>query len=250
MTHTYKIHGMTCNGCRNHVERVLNSVEGVIKATVDLEKAEAIIDMKTHIHLDTFQKALIDDGTSYTIAMPDDKDAEAAHQAHIKTVKAKNSGPGTYYCPMQCEGDKTYDKPGDCPVCGMDLVKEVRVSATATKYTCPMHPEVVQDGPGSCPKCGMDLVPMEPDDSEEDATYKSLLRKLWIAVAFTLPIFVIAMSEMIPNNPLYDLMDLEYRFGNNRPTFCRRQENHICKANPYGSYASALTRFRQKVPLR
>jgi len=28
----------------------------------------------------------------------------------------------------------------------------------ATKYTCPMHPEVVQDSPGNCPKCGMKLV--------------------------------------------------------------------------------------------
>ena len=31
--------------------------------------------------------------------------------------------------------------------------------STATKYTCPMHPNVVQDGPGKCPVCGMDLVP-------------------------------------------------------------------------------------------
>jgi hypothetical protein len=31
--------------------------------------------------------------------------------------------------------------------------------ATAQKYTCTMHPEVVQDGPGKCPKCGMELVP-------------------------------------------------------------------------------------------
>ncbi|PZR33019.1 MAG: efflux transporter periplasmic adaptor subunit [Azospira oryzae] len=29
----------------------------------------------------------------------------------------------------------------------------------ATKYTCPMHPSVIQDGPGKCPICGMDLVP-------------------------------------------------------------------------------------------
>jgi membrane fusion protein, copper/silver efflux system len=27
-----------------------------------------------------------------------------------------------------------------------------------TKYTCPMHPQVVQDKPGACPICGMDLV--------------------------------------------------------------------------------------------
>jgi rubrerythrin len=31
--------------------------------------------------------------------------------------------------------------------------------AAATTYTCPMHPEVVQNGPGKCPKCGMNLEP-------------------------------------------------------------------------------------------
>jgi len=35
-----------------------------------------------------------------------------------------------YQCPMQCEGDKTYDKPGKCPVCGMDL-KPVEVTVPA-----------------------------------------------------------------------------------------------------------------------
>jgi len=29
-----------------------------------------------------------------------------------------------YSCPMNCEGGKTYDKPGQCPVCGMDLEKK------------------------------------------------------------------------------------------------------------------------------
>lgn len=28
-----------------------------------------------------------------------------------------------YQCPMKCEGEKMYDKPGSCPVCNMDLVK-------------------------------------------------------------------------------------------------------------------------------
>ena len=31
--------------------------------------------------------------------------------------------------------------------------------ASGTRYTCPMHPEIVRDAPGSCPKCGMALVP-------------------------------------------------------------------------------------------
>lgn len=32
-----------------------------------------------------------------------------------------------YFCPMKCEGEKTYEQPGNCPVCGMKL-KEVPVA--------------------------------------------------------------------------------------------------------------------------
>ena len=56
MKHTYKIQGMTCNGCRNHVEEILSKVEGVSKATVNLEKAEATIEMESHIPVETFQE--------------------------------------------------------------------------------------------------------------------------------------------------------------------------------------------------
>jgi len=36
--------------------------------------------------------------------------------------------------------------------------KKAGAEAEAGKqYTCPMHPEVVQNGPGKCPKCGMEL---------------------------------------------------------------------------------------------
>ncbi|MGJ8667581.1 MAG: heavy metal translocating P-type ATPase [Patiriisocius sp.] len=208
MKHTYHIHGMTCNGCRSHVEQTLSKVEGVTNAIVNLEKAEATIEMESHIPIDKFQEALKADGGRYSIH----KNGEH-HKTHDekKVEKPKGKGTGTFYCPMHCEGDKTYNKPGDCPVCGMDLVEEVNLSATTSEqWTCPMHPEVIKDEFGSCPICGMDLVPMEPDLSAEEKSYKKLLKKFWIAVAFTLPIFIIAMSEMIPNNPLYDVLELKY----------------------------------------
>lgn len=207
MKHTYHIHGMTCNGCRNHVEQTLSKVKGVANVSVDLEKAEASIEMESHIPIETFQKVMQDDGGSYCIH----KLGEHHKANETKEVKPKGKGTGIFYCPMHCEGDKTYDKPGDCPVCGMDLVEEQNLSTTTSEqWTCPMHPEIVKDEAGACPICGMDLVPMQPDLSAEEKTYKKLLKKFWIAVAFTLPVFIIAMSEMIPNNPLYDIMEQKW----------------------------------------
>lgn len=110
---------------------------------------------------------------------------------------------------MFCEGDKTYGHPGDCPVCGMDLVEQPSQQTASALYTCPMHPEVQQDEPGSCPICGMDLVPMEPESSESK-TYKKLLKKFKVSVAFALPVFLISMSGMLHHNPLYNLMPVVY----------------------------------------
>jgi heavy metal translocating P-type ATPase len=105
---------------------------------------------------------------------------------------------GKYYCPMRCEGDKTYDKAGDCPVCGMHLNKVESTSHSKVIYTCPMHPEVKQDHPGDCPKCGMTLVPVKGvESSEEDKAYLKMARKFWIALALSIPVFLIAMSDMV-----------------------------------------------------
>ncbi|TLP74114.1 heavy metal translocating P-type ATPase [Maribacter sp. ACAM166] len=204
MKHTYHIQGMTCNGCRSHVEETLSKVKGVSKATVNLEKEEATIEMDSHITIETLQKAMQDNGGAYSIH----KFGEHNTTKEAEKEKPKGAGTGTFYCPMHCEGEKTYNKSGDCPVCGMDLVEEQNLSAVSTEqWTCPMHSEIVRDEAGSCPICGMDLVPMQPDDSAEEKSYKKLLKKFLIALAFTLPIFLIAMSEMIPNNPLYNVME-------------------------------------------
>lgn len=132
------------------------------------------------------------------------KKGEEGKKAHGHTTLAplpsiRKKSQGSYYCPMLCEGDKKYSKPGNCPVCGMHLVKEVSAQRSVKEYTCPMHPEIIRNAPGSCPICGMDLVPRlaQKDDEEEEAAYKAMLRRFWIATTLSVPILFIAMGEMI-----------------------------------------------------
>jgi heavy metal translocating P-type ATPase len=123
-----------------------------------------------------------------------------------------------FICPMHAQ--IVQDEPGKCPICGMTLVPFKKLEANQTEadrsilheraikdqkrkegsidYTCPMHPEVIRHVPGSCPICGMDLVPrvIQKDNEEEETAYKAMLKRFWIATAFTIPVFIIAMGEM------------------------------------------------------
>ncbi|MDL1913151.1 MAG: heavy metal translocating P-type ATPase [Bergeyella sp.] len=80
-----------------------------------------------------------------------------------KEPKNKNEA-GRYYCPMFCEGNKTYEKNIGCPVCGMDLVK-----ITSEKHS--------REG--------------------GEGTYKILKRKFYWALAFAIPVFTLSMGAML-----------------------------------------------------
>ena len=143
------------------------------------------------------------------------------------------SGTGTLYtCPMHPE--IVQDKPGNCPKCGMNLVPvnakekeqshshhqhtepkkedtsstvkhvapvmEMRNTQGFQKYTCPMHPQIIQDGPGKCPLCGMTLVPLAKRGGRAAhqahvSGIADFKRRFYVVLVLTIPIML--LSEMI-----------------------------------------------------
>ncbi|MFA9186898.1 heavy metal translocating P-type ATPase [Flavobacterium sp. FBOR7N2.3] len=170
MKYTYTINGMHCNSCRTKVENALNSIEGV-EAEVSLNPPKAEISMQKPIQTIQFQEVITSAG-NYTIKVFNPNDLKLKATETVAPTPPPNA-VGKYYCPMFCEGDKVYDEPGSCPVCGMDLVT------------------------------------IEATGEEENKSYLDLVHKMKIALLFTIPIFIIAMSDMIPNNPLMHVLDMK-----------------------------------------
>lgn len=70
-------------------------------------------------------------------------------------------------------------------------------------YTCPMHPEVRQVGPGDCPKCGMALEPLDPSAEQDGTELRDMTRRFWAASAFTAPLLVYVMGNMLFGHPFH-----------------------------------------------
>jgi Cu+-exporting ATPase len=132
----------------------------------------------------------------------DDAPAQASDWKRDITRDNRLLQSAEYTCPMDPE--VLQDHPGACPKCGMALERSaMSAPVTRIEYTCPMHPQIVRDGPGSCPICGMALEPRTAVvDHEENPELVSMSRRFWVSVALTVPVLILGMSEMIPENPL------------------------------------------------
>jgi Cu+-exporting ATPase len=74
------------------------------------------------------------------------------------------------------------------------MVKSEPTRPEGIRYTCPMHPEIIQIGPGSCPKCGMALEPMEVvAEAGPDPEYVSMRLRFWVSAALSLPVLLLGM---------------------------------------------------------
>ncbi len=133
---------------------------------------------------------------------------EHRHQNHQKAATV-------YTCPMHPQIRQ--DKPGTCSICGMKLLPaeepvdkshQERQAATVAdgsstqhklqKYTCPMHPHILQDGPGTCPICGMNLEPVSGGTHgavNHSGMITDFRRRFIVVLILTIPIML--LSEMI-----------------------------------------------------
>jgi Cu+-exporting ATPase len=123
---------------------------------------------------------------------------EGAHAAEAPVVEIPPGAPA-WICPM-CPSVRAAE-PGACPMCGMALDPET-IAGPSILYTCPMHPEVQQEEPGACPICGMALEPTTVMLEEDNPELDDMQRRFKLSLLFTLPVFFLAMSEMIPGQPV------------------------------------------------
>ena len=106
-------------------------------------------------------------------------------------------GTKYYFCAVSCynkfrQNTKKFLK--------ADSVPEPMSEPESIEYTCPMDPEIVQIGPGICPICGMALEPKTFSlDDAPDPEYLDMKRRFLISAVLTVPVFILAMAEMLPN---------------------------------------------------
>ncbi|HXM99823.1 MAG TPA: heavy metal translocating P-type ATPase [Candidatus Dormibacteraeota bacterium] len=112
--------------------------------------------------------------------------------------KVSHDGKTYFFCSKRCaerfEQDprKFLATPGTtgmeaAPAAPSQGSKEVR-------YTCPMHPQIVQIGPGTCPICGMALEPMDISaEAESDPEYDNMRKRLWISAFLSAPVLLLSM---------------------------------------------------------
>ncbi len=159
----------------------------------------------------TARASCVHDGTTYYFCCPSCRTKFQADPARylapapVAPVALPQSG-AVYTCPMDPEVHQ--DRPGACPKCGMALEPTAGTPAEKVEYVCPMHPEVVSDQPGSCPKCGMALEPRTVAVEEgPNPELADMSRRFWVGLALSLPVFLVAMSELLPGMPLHPHMN-------------------------------------------
>jgi Cu+-exporting ATPase len=98
-----------------------------------------------------------------------------------------------FFCSEGCRKKFAAD-----PARYLDKTGEPAPLPAGTLYTCPMHPQIVQEGPGPCPICGMALEPMGalPEDTDNPELI-DFTRRLWVAAPLALALLAMDMGAHV-----------------------------------------------------
>ena len=107
-----------------------------------------------------------------------------------------HNGSTYHFCSEKCLGKFKADP--DHYLSGAHE-KAAENSPVGTKYTCPMHPEIVRDAPGDCPICGMALEPIGVPTGEEGPNLELIdfTRRFWVGAILTVPLLVLTMGPFV-----------------------------------------------------
>jgi len=114
--------------------------------------------------------------------------------------RTKHEGHAVLFCSAKCKDRFLADPAKYLPTAAAapSMPAPPPSVKAGTKYTCPMHPEIVRVGPGSCPICGMSLEPMMPSaEAGPDPELRDMTRRFVLAAVFTAPLVAIVMGEML-----------------------------------------------------
>src|SRR5712692_10437679 len=104
--------------------------------------------------------------------------------------KVQYGGKTYYFCSARCA--ERFSKEPEKFI--KDETSLLEGKGKDVRYTCPMHPQIVQIGPGTCPICGMALEPMDVfAEVEADPEYDSMRLRFWVSAALSLPVLLLSM---------------------------------------------------------
>ncbi len=99
-----------------------------------------------------------------------------------------------HFCSDKCHGKFNGDP--YFYASGNNQLKQDEASQSV-EYTCPMHPEIVQQGPGTCPICGMALEPVTATGEEKNEELEDFTRRMWISAAAAVPLVIMTMGPLV-----------------------------------------------------
>jgi Cu+-exporting ATPase len=208
MQTTFMSPGIHCEGCAQAIRTALKGVSGVKNVQVAVDNKTVQVDHETSASQEILKQALTQAGypPAGIGAQPEIPATEVGAKAHDpvcgmwidpKTAAGRSDYQGVtyYFCSESCK--QRFDREPQRYLAPQPTSAAPIPGAT---YICPMHPQVVSDHPGSCPLCGMALEPATVSAEEgPNPELADMTRRFWIGLALSLPVFLLAMSDILPS---------------------------------------------------